>query len=221
MFLFGWITRKLGSLYVQHWYIVSLITLAHLRMQGWIKHWREEKKNFRLHKTKLFNLLKRTLTLLTYFGYSGLDSLGFLNVENRVKQLRLNHIFKIFNGTYPSYLLEHFHKVSDFHMYNTSGSSKNFFVPHPSGYASTTFFFNGINDWNYLQDTKRVETFNRFKTSVKRFLNSQMQIMKAFSFLIYCFLFVFFFVFFFFVFFVTLLSDFCYMMYNLETRKVI
>ena len=33
-----------------------------------------------------------------------LSSLGFLNVENRVKQLRLNHDHKIFNHTCPSYL---------------------------------------------------------------------------------------------------------------------
>ena len=95
---------------------------------------------------------------------------------------RLNHVFKIFNGTKscPSYLSEHFRKVSDFHMYNTRGSSENFVVPHVSGHASTTFFFSGIKDWNYLpSDNKRVETFNRFKTSVKRFLNSQMQLMEA------------------------------------------
>ena len=49
-------------------------------------------------------------------------SLGFLNVENRDKQFRLHHAFKIFNGTCPSYLSEHFRKVSDFHMYSTRKS---------------------------------------------------------------------------------------------------
>jgi hypothetical protein len=33
-----------------------------------------------------------------------LSSLGFLNVKNRVKQLRLNHDHKIFNNACPSYL---------------------------------------------------------------------------------------------------------------------
>ena len=88
--------------------------------------------------------------------------------------------FKIFNGPCPSYLSEHLRKVSDFHIYNTLGSSENFAVPHVSGHASTIFFFNGIKEWKSLpSDIKRVETFNRFKTSVKRFLNSQMQLMEA------------------------------------------
>ena len=107
-------------------------------------------KTLKKNKTKLFDLLKN-LGPRSYIGYSELDSLGFLNVENRVKQLRLNHVFNIFNGTCLSYLSEHFRKVSDFHMYSTRGSSENFVIPRVSGYASTTFFFNGI----------KVETFNR------------------------------------------------------------
>ena len=170
-----WI-KKLGSLYVQHWYSVTLTTLAHLGTQGWIKHWR---KNFRFRKNKVVRFIKKTWTPLTYWIFWTEQS-GFLNVEKRVKHLRLNHVFKIFNGTCPSYLSEHFRKVSDLHMYNTGGSSENFVVPHESGHASTTFFFNGIKDWNSLPpDIKRVHNFNRFKTSVKRFLNSEMQLMEA------------------------------------------
>ena len=137
------------------------------------------KKKLQVTQNKVVRFIKK-LGPRSHIGYSELDSLGFLNVENRVKQFRLNHVFKIFNGTCPSYLSEHFRKVSDFHMYNTRGSSENFVVPHVPGHASTTFFFNGIKDWNSLPyDIKRVETFNRFKTSVKRFLNSQMQLMEA------------------------------------------
>ena len=37
----------------------------------------------------------------------------------------------------------------------------------------------GIKDWNGLpSDIKRDGNFNRFKTSVKRYLNSQMQLME-------------------------------------------
>ena len=137
------------------------------------------KKKLQVTQNKVVRFIKK-LGPRSHIGYSELDSLGFLNVENRVKQFRLNHVFKIFNGTCPSYLSEHFRKVSDFHMYNIRGSSENFVVPHVPGHASTTFFFNGIKDWNSLPyDIKRVETFNRFKTSVKRFLNSQMQLMEA------------------------------------------
>jgi hypothetical protein len=33
-----------------------------------------------------------------------LSGLGILNVENRVKQLRLNHVYKIFSDAFSSYL---------------------------------------------------------------------------------------------------------------------
>ena len=137
------------------------------------------KKKLQVSQNKVVRFIKK-LGPRSHIGYSELDSLGFLKIENKVKQLRLNNVFKIFNGTCPSCLLEHFRKVSDFHMYNTRGSSENFVVPHVFGHASTTFFFNGIKDWNSLpSDIKRVETFNRFKTSVKSFLNSKMQLMEA------------------------------------------
>ena len=50
------------------------------------------------------------------------------------------------------------------------GSSENFVVPWVSSQAFTTFFFNGIKDWNSLpSDIKRDGNFNRFKTSVKSY----------------------------------------------------
>ena len=43
-------------------------------------------------------------------GFLKQNSLNTLNVEFRVKQLRLSHEHKILNGTAPSYLSEHFIK---------------------------------------------------------------------------------------------------------------
>ena len=48
-----------------------------------------------------------------------LSSLGFLNVESRVKQLRLNHVHKIFNNTCPSYLKNNFVRINEHHTYST------------------------------------------------------------------------------------------------------
>ena len=45
-----------------------------------------------------------------------------LNVDFRVKQLRLSHVHKIFNGTGCSYVPEHFIKVSDVRHQFTRGS---------------------------------------------------------------------------------------------------
>ena len=36
--------------------------------------------------------------------YTILSSMNMLNVEDRVKQLRLNHVFNIFHDTAPSYV---------------------------------------------------------------------------------------------------------------------
>ena len=42
-------------------------------------------------------------------NYSVLSGLNLLNVEDRVTQLRLNHVFNIYQGKAPSYLSEHFY----------------------------------------------------------------------------------------------------------------
>ena len=68
----------------------------------------------------------------------------------------INHVFKILNGTCPSYLSEHFYKVSDLHMYNTRGSSENFVVLHVSQPSSSMALKIGIH---YLQ-TLRVYTIS-------------------------------------------------------------
>ena len=72
-------------------------------------------------------------------------SLNILKVDFRVKQLRLDHMHKIFNGNGPSYLSEHFIKVSDVHHHLTRGSTENFIVLSVSGVAATTFF---LQWWN-------------------------------------------------------------------------
>jgi len=51
-----------------------------------------------------------------------LSSLGFLNGENIVTQLPLNHDHKIFNNTCPSYLKNNLIKINEHHQYNTKSS---------------------------------------------------------------------------------------------------
>ena len=50
----------------------------------------------------------------SHIGFLELNSLNMLNLDFRVKQLRLSHVHKIFNGTGLLYLSEQFIKVSDF-----------------------------------------------------------------------------------------------------------
>ena len=74
------------------------------------------------------------------------SELNLLKVETRVSQLRLNHAFKIFHGTSPSYLQENFSKVCDNHGYNTRSSLYNFSQNSIKGAESTSFYRNAICD---------------------------------------------------------------------------
>ena len=96
-----------------------------------------------------------------------------LNVDFRVKQLRLSHVHKIINGIAPSYLSEKIIKVSYVHRHFTGGSMENFKVPSVNGVAATTFYYcnSGIKDWNSLpSDVKQNCTFNGFKSATRQYL---------------------------------------------------
>ena len=97
-----------------------------------------------------------------------LSSLGFLNIKNRVKQLRLNHAHKIYYDKCPSYLKNYFIKINEHHVHNTRSSQINYVTPKIKGIESTTFSYNGIHDWNSLPDSiKSINDLQRFKKEVK------------------------------------------------------
>ena len=50
---------------------------------------------------------------MTNINYSVLSKINMLNVEDRAKQLRLNHVFNIYHDYAPQYLHQNFIKVSD------------------------------------------------------------------------------------------------------------
>ena len=70
-----------------------------------------------------------------------LSELNLLNVETRVKQLRLNHVHKIFYNLCPQYLTENVVPLNDVHQYNTRSSRYNFLVPHCRGVDISTFYY--------------------------------------------------------------------------------
>ena len=61
-----------------------------------------------------------------------LMNLNLLNVEIGVKQLRLNHVHKIFYNLCPSYLQENFVPLRDVQHHNTRSSGYKFLVPKAS-----------------------------------------------------------------------------------------
>ena len=105
-------------------------------------------------------------------NYSVLASLNLLNVEDRVKQLALNHVFNIFHGNAPSYLCEKFVLRSEVSIHRTrSCTNLDFIVPRIKTCESGTFFYNGIKNWNELpRNIKECKRKDVFKTLVKQHL---------------------------------------------------
>ena len=95
------------------------------------------KKKNQICQNKTVRFIKN-LSPRSHIGFLELNRLNMLNVDFRVKQLRLSHVHKIFNGTGPSYLSEQFIKVSDVHHHFTRGSTENFIVPSVNGVAAKT-----------------------------------------------------------------------------------
>lgn len=112
------------------------------------------------------NLTHRTSVTVCEF-----EKLNWLNVENRVKQLRLNHMYKIFYKKSPSYLRADFRCCADARFYNTRSSNFNFIVPQCNSVMKQTFYYNGIKDWNDLPEyIKSINNFVQYKKSVKKYL---------------------------------------------------
>ena len=104
----------------------------------------------------------------SHIGDEELKMVGLLKVEDRVKQLKLNHVFKIYNEVAPEYLNSHFTKLINTHGYNTRGSATNFLVPKIKGQQCNTFFYTGIREWNKLPiQIKTSTTHHQFKKTVK------------------------------------------------------
>ena len=98
-----------------------------------------------------------------------LDSVKMLSVPDRVKQLRINHVFNIFHGKAPGYLCENFNVNQG----NTRGATNiNFIVPNSKLSSKNTFTYQAISDWNKLPiSIKSITNKEQFKKGVKDFLH--------------------------------------------------
>ena len=87
----------------------------------------------------------------SHIGQQLLDKLEMLKVEDRVKQLKLNHVFKMYRGEGPDYLFEHFKKIKNTELkICTRASLHNFFLPRVQSEAMKSFYYSGIKSWNSL-----------------------------------------------------------------------
>ncbi len=105
-----------------------------------------------------------------HIGVSELSKAGFLSIKDRVAQLSLNIVHSIYYDKCPSYMHANFKKLSTVHNHNTRDSTYNFFVPSVNSITKTTFYYNGIRNWNLLPDRiKAIKCKNSFKIEVKKY----------------------------------------------------
>ena len=68
-----------------------------------------------------------------------------LNVPDRVKQLKMNHVFKIKKQTCPPYILSNFNRLNaNSNRMTTRASAMDFFVPRVHSQGANSLFFTAI-----------------------------------------------------------------------------
>ena len=100
-------------------------------------------------------------------------------MEHRVKQMRLNHAYRIYNNCCLQYMRDNFIQVCEVHSYSTKHSLNKFKVPSVNNISKSTFNYNAVQDWNQLpEDITNKKALYGFKKETKSFLNS-LQIQKV------------------------------------------
>ena len=94
----------------------------------------------------------------SHIGLQEFLSVKWIPVKYRVKQLKLNHVYKIINSLSPSYLQENFSFRSNLHSHHTRGNTLAIFKPRVGGNSLNSFFYTAIEAWNELPDSIRIST---------------------------------------------------------------
>ena len=109
--------------------------------------------------------------IMYHIGEGDFKQLNFLDFQNRTKQLRLNHVFNIFNEIGPEYLRSNFTRVLNSHNHNTRKSVQNFIIPKKSTVISGSFYCNAIMNWSSLPNAiKSTSNKSVLKKSVRTHL---------------------------------------------------
>ena len=107
----------------------------------------------------------------THVGYSELSKAGFLEVDQRSKQLVLHHVHKIYHTRSNHYIRSNFDLVTDVHDYNTRNRRFNFNLPERVGSIGNSFYYNAIKHWNSLPNgVKEIGNYDHFKRKLKEYL---------------------------------------------------
>ena len=109
----------------------------------------------------------------------------WLNIENRVKYLAVNHMYKCLNGQAPEYM-QVFTRVNESHRYNTRSSSDSVILPQFGSFGLKSFKYIGAKIWNSLpNELKWCESKDALKIKCKEHLFSEMEISESDIYLYY------------------------------------
>ena len=123
----------------------------------------------------------------THIGSTEYSRVNMLPVSDRVKQLKLNHVFRIMNNQCPEYLKENFTKIKDTQLSHcTRASFNNFFLPRVKNQASHSFYFSAIKDWNALPSKiKNITSEITFKSAIREYFLKELQYKESCPFIYY------------------------------------
>ena len=144
------------------------------------------KQKLQIMQNKMIRFILK-LDSRSHIGCKELEKVNMLSVSNRVKQIKLNHVYKISKRTSPEYMWEDFNRISDTDLRHcTRASINNFFLPRVQGNCTNTFFYSGIKAWNSLPaEIKQIQNENTFKDKVKRNIAFETRMVESCPFLFF------------------------------------
>ena len=130
---------------------------------------KELTKKLQVMQNKIIRFIS-DLDSRAHIGNQELAKAGYLSVPDRVKQLKLGHVFKIRNGTSPYYMNAHFQKLNEIdNRIVTRATAYNFYTPRACNQGTNTFFYTSIKDWNELPSgVKMIDNEKSFKVKLKQ-----------------------------------------------------
>ena len=123
----------------------------------------------------------------SHIGSKEFKLANMLPVQDRVRQLKLTHVFKIFHNQCPEYMKEKFLRIRDTPLrLCTRSSTNNFFLPRVTKQAIHSFFFSGIKDWNALPSLiKENNNEMTFKSKIKDHIFNELENKESSNFVYY------------------------------------
>ena len=133
----------------------------------------------KIYQQKLQILKKKTIrfvlncSLRTHIGFK---IINWIPVSERVKQIKLNNMFRIIHETAPKYLRDSFFMVSQEHDRYTRTSVQSLVLPHVKSAGAKSFRYSASKMWNCLPVHHIMQkNFLTFKHAVRKHMWTALQ----------------------------------------------